>query len=136
MLTLLFKRGVKLRGRHPGRSNTNTLVPVHPRRFGATSNDTMINEERSPERDNKTEHSHEHSPNRDTEITASSQSVTSAESHMQVLGPLPGVDSLHKDEHGLTRFVILLVFLLFSCLVVSEQHTPTCIYHFLLTDNY
>ena len=49
----------------------------------------------------------------------SSPITESMSNETHTLGPLPGETSENMDKSGLTRFFVLLVFLLFSCLVVS-----------------
>ena len=64
----------------------------------------------------------------DSNIVESTHLMSSAidTSRIQNLGPLPSVGFSHRDESGLSRFVVLVVFLLLSCLVVS------CFYHFTI----
>ena len=115
---LLFKVNTKRKQPQRPESSSIMVQVQHRSSYGSTQSDV-------PPTPTSGEQEERRSQQQDS---CSSPAITESKEYMsQTLGPLPGGDMAgNVDKSGLTRFFVLLVFLLFSCLVVS-----VCDFHYL-----
>lgn len=107
VLVILFQVNTNRRRKkkRPQEPESSYLVQVQHKSYDSTQSGAVPTKAEQEERRGKRD---------------SSSPISESREYMSTLGPLPGETSDKMDKSGLTRFFVLLVFLLFSCLVVSE----------------
>ena len=117
---LLFKVNTKRKQPQRPESSSIMVQVQHRSSYGSTQSDVLPTPTSGEQEERRSQQ----------QDSCSSPAITESKEYMsQTLGPLPGGDMAgNVDKSGLTRFFVLLVFLLFSCLVVSVYVTfITCL---------